>query len=207
MYQLASPFWAYPYVQYQDDDDIKAFFIATNQNNQTYLDFFSTYNLAVYTDTVISGALLDWIAAGIYGFTRQTFPTGAVSTAGPYNTAAYNELYFAQFFTSGADTFYVVNDDVFKRCMTWNLYKGDGEGFNITWLKRRVLRFLLGDNGADPGIQETYDVSITFGAGTLVNINIEPALSSLPMAAILQTAINSQTLQLPFQFSYAVNLL
>jgi hypothetical protein len=206
-YQLASPFWAYPYVQYQDDDDIKAFFIATNQNNQTYLDFFAQYNLALYTDSSISGALLDWTATGIYGLTRPIFPTGSVQTAGTLNTFALDTLTMNTFMQSGTDQFYVVNDDVFKRCMTWNLYKGDGAQFNIRWLKRRVLRFLLGANGADPGIDETYDIGVTFGAGNAVNINIEPALSALPIATILQVAVNSQVLQLPFQFSFAVNLL
>src|SRR5215472_11594549 len=41
--------------------------------------------------------------------------------------------------------------------------KGDGRYFNIPWLKRRVKRFLIGVNGSSPHIDNTDDISISFG--------------------------------------------
>lgn len=205
-YQLASPWWAYAYVQYADDDNILALFQSANFQNQQYVDFFSTYNLAVYTDDAISGPLLDWTAEGIYGMTRPIFPVGITNVQGSYGTSPYGILPYGFFTESGSSTFYVVNDDIFKRCMTWNFYKGDGTTFNVTWLKRRVIRFLMGANGQDVGIDNTYGVSVTNGVGNLVNITLSTALAALPEAPVLEAAINAGILQTPFQYSFAVIL-
>jgi hypothetical protein len=64
------------------------------------------------------------------------------------------------------------SDDVFRRCITWNFYKGDGNTFNIRWLKRRIQRFLNGVNGTAPNIDNTYGISVSFGANNFVSIRI-----------------------------------
>jgi len=110
--------------------------------------------------------------------------------------------------------------------MTWNLYKGDGKLFSTTWLKRRVMRFLLGVNGVDGaggnGVQETYDVSVSssssgsgfgsfifgvsgFGAssGFIIHINNSSSYDPNVLSA-LQEGVNSGILALPFQLSFLV---
>ena len=97
------------------------------------------------------------------------------------------------------------------------------------------MRFLVGANGTAPNIDQTYQVSVTFGVGNQVNITLvtgerrvtggalfnafapntvpfnalettfEP-LAPLPNAAILKEAIDSGVLELPFQFTYVVTV-
>ncbi|MGA3767720.1 hypothetical protein ACPBXC_29065, partial [Escherichia coli] len=59
-------------------------------------------------------------------------------------------------------------DDLFKRIMTWNFYKGDGFYFSIPWIKRRILRFLLGVNGTDILNDQRWSISIQFVDGGIV---------------------------------------
>ena len=65
----------------------------------------------------------------------------------------------------------VVSDDLFKRIMTWNFYKGDGFHFTIPWLKRRIMRFLTGADGVDVVNEQRWSVSVLFsGAGASISI-------------------------------------
>lgn len=242
---------SYLYQEYADDDDLQAFVAAWNALAQEYLDWFNQVELPVYTNYLIAGALLDWVAEGLYGITRpalpygQTFPTGVPNTFVP-NALAPNEstqpytIYGAigsfaigispiEGYTSSGANDFSTTDDAFKRVITWQFFKGDGKTFNVRWLKRRVKRFLDGANGVDPGVSETYDVRVIFGAGSLVNIvllggtvtvpaNAVPNLAlpgtvvpngSLPIysssrGAILRAAIESGVLELPYQYRYAV---
>lgn len=160
-YQLAAPLAAYPYQQYNDSDEVSSFFMATNNLCQSdYVDFFNTTDLAVYTESTISGPLLDWIAQGVYGMSRPIIPTGSASNLGAYNTIVYNSDPFNFIQTSGSVGYVALSDDLFKRCMTWNFYKGDGQNFSFTWLKKRVARWLVGVNGIPPIIDETYPISV-----------------------------------------------
>lgn len=248
---------SYPYVEYDDDENIVAFFTTFNSLAQGgYMDWFVEVALPVYTGFMIVGDLLDWVAAGLYGQTRPVLPfanDGALVPAIPNmfvpNASVPNDSGTSAFFGGGrigldfvigispigggttpnpTDSFYT-SDDVFKRCLTWNLFKGDGKTFNVRWLKRRVKRFLDGPNGIDPGIDETYDVSVKFGAGNLVNIILVGAPPTIGAAAVpngfvpnelvpndedltyasdrgrlLRAAIETGALQLPFQYRYAV---
>lgn len=153
-----------------------------------------------------TGPLLDWVANGLYGFVRPML--------------------------QGA----LVPDDVFQRCITWAFYKGDGKIFNIRWLKRRIMRFLEGTNGTDPHVDQTYQISVTFGPPNLVYINILGGIANIvgslefnqsqynteqfneldvsiqnylitTLQATLQEAINSGVLELPFQYIYIVGIL
>lgn len=225
---------AYPYQQYADDENIQAFFLAFNTMVQEYVDWFNSINLPIYTSENISGLLLDWVAKGLYGMSRPGLASGQNQDIGPLNTFAYNEVGYAEYSIQGPSDVVVTTDDVFKRIITWNFYKGDGKTFDIRWLKRRVARFLLGENGTSFNIDQTYLISVTFGVGNQVNINLsggsrtitggalygEFALNedyylqldgsfygSAPflLAPILKEAIESGVLQLPFQFDYVVN--
>jgi|688.fasta_scaffold00370_55 hypothetical protein len=227
---------SYAYEQYNDDQDIQAFITALNTLAQQYVNWFNQIGLPVYTGTLIVGALLDWVAQGLYGITRPSLPgAGQTRTFGPLNTVKFNTLVFNGRRSLSSSIYYQTNDDIFKRVITWNFYKGDGRVFNIRWLKRRIMRFLLGANGVDYNVDNTSQIGVTFGLNNQVNINIRSRVSTLKSGALLNTvafnkstfnaykvqvnnlpplpnshiiasAIQSGALQLPFQFQYTVNI-
>lgn len=226
---------SYLYQQYSDDDDLQAFTDAFNQYAQVYLDWFNQINLPVYTKATVAGALLDWVAEGLYGISRPALPSGKNQYLGPFNTFAYNVLPFNGHKFIGPVNYTATNDDTFKRIITWHFYKGDGKYFNVLWLKRRIVRFLNGLNGTAPNVDQTYQVSVSFGVGNQINIrllvgirtvtggafynrylfntapfnslasNLTP-LTPITEAPILQAAINAGVLELPFQFVYVVTI-
>jgi hypothetical protein len=224
---------AYVYQQFADDDDIQALNTAFNAVAQAYVTWFATIGLPVYTGAAISGALLDWVANGLYGQPRPTLPSALAIQIGPLNTFAPNVLPPNTIRLVGTPTFYSVGDDIYKRCITWNFFKGDGRTFNVRWLKRRIMRFLFGASGINFNVSQTYQISITFGVGNQVNIRLLNGVaevldgaipntfaantrrpnqldtafnqfSILPDAAVLAAAIDGGVLQLPFQFVYVV---
>lgn len=227
---------SYVYFEYQDDPDIVAFVNAFNSMSQDFVDWFLTIGLPIYTGPIIAGPLLDWVAQGLYGSPgRPALPSGQNHNSGPYNTAVYNTMPYNGYVVQGPQNFFATTDDIYKRILTWNFYKGDGNTFDIRWLKRRIMRFLTGINGTDPGINQTYQVSVTFGVGNQVNItlltgirtitggamynrnayNTMPydrlnstfvSLASFQLAPILKSAIDSGAVELPFQYDYVVNI-
>ncbi len=192
---------SYLYVQYQDDDDLQAWVRSYNENQQEYVDLFNQVIAPLYTLDIIQGALLDWIAKGLYGMIRPTLASGQNNDIGPYNTVLYNELEFNGVVRAGSQNVAATTDDIFKRIMTWRLYRGDGKIFTPEWLKRRIKRFLYGENGTDVVISETYDISVTYD-GTDINILL-PALTA---STILKDAIDSGAVELPFQYTYNVTV-
>lgn len=192
---------SYLYQEYSDDADIQALVDAWNQIAQTYVDWFNSVNLPIYTGPVVSGSLLDWVGQGLYGVTRPVLPFGVSSDDGLYNALQFNELAFNETNISNASSF-VTTDDIYRRVITWAFFKGDGRQFTIPWLKRRIMRFLLGVDGINFNVDKTYDISVTF-AGTIVNIEV-PA--SYDAAQIFQAAIESGVLEFPFQFTPSVTL-
>ena len=188
---------SYLYQQYSDDDALQAFVQAYNQYQQSYLDTFNSLNLPIYT--MLSGALLDWVGAGVYGYPRPTLPASAAVSIGPYATEIFaqkNTMYAYQNTTPG--TVYTTSDDIYQRLLTWHFYKGDGKIFSIKWLKKRVMRFLIGANGTAPLLDYTYPVSIVqSGYSMTITVPIYPA------AAYLAVAVASGAAELPPQYSYS----
>lgn len=193
---------SYLYEQYYDDENLQAFVRAYNVQMQEYIDWFNNASLPIYTGPLIQGALLDWVAYGLYGMRRPTLSSGRNQDLGPYNTAMYNLLMYNEAKKVGANNVTVTTDDIFKRIMTWRLYRGDGKIFNIEWLKRRIVRFLTFPNGTSGRIEQTYDVSVTLGSNSVINI----LLPGVPNANILKEAIDSGAVELPFQFTYSVTI-
>lgn len=189
---------SYLYRQYADDEDLQAFVDSQNALQQEYLDAFNELNLPVYP--LLEGALLDWVAAGLYGMTRPTLSSGRNVSVGPFNTYAFNQggVPFNHFEFSESSTFVETTDDLFKRILTWHFFKGDGQVFNVRWLKRRIARFLRGVDGKDYGVADTYDVSVTFGIGGQVNVHV------LVDAQAFKEAVDSGALELPFQYTFVV---
>jgi hypothetical protein len=231
---LANIIPSYLYVEYNDDDDLQALVTAFNTSAQEYVTWFNQVGLPIYTGPLIVGDLLDWVAEGLYGIKRTPLPGGNDQKIGMYGTIPYGTRPFATFKVLDPKVYYLTNDDIFKRIITWAFFKGDGKVFNIRWLKRRIMRFLNGVNGVDFNIDQTYQISVSFGTGNQVNIGVLSKTATfvggsfgatpygvLPYGAsklkitpfpafqfapILKAAIESGALELPFQYTYVVDI-
>jgi hypothetical protein len=193
---------SYLYVQYNDDDNLQAFVTGYNGMSQTYVDWFNSANLPIYTK--LTGGLLDWIAQGLYGISRPTLSTQAVIDTGPLNTFVVNTLALDGGVPGSGAVYLLASDDVFQRIITWHFYKGDGKVFSIPWLKRRVLRFLYGVNGTDTDVADTSGVSVSISS---FNVTIDISDITNVTTAILtafQEAVANSVLELPPQFVFTV---
>lgn len=154
---------AYLYAQYSDDANMQAFIAAFNGMAQGYLEWFNETPLGVYTNPNISGALLDWIGTELYGIPRPVLGVEIKKQTGTMGSASMATLPMAanRIQQSGSASF--VDDDFYKRVMTWWLYRGDGKQTTISWGKRRVARFLYGINGSDFPISKLQNVSVQPG--------------------------------------------
>ena len=165
---------------------------------------------------------------------RPSLSSGRNRDLGPLNTYGFNVLALNTRRSVGPQNVTITTDDIFKRIMTWNFYKGDGHEFNVRWLKRRIMRFLTGPDGSAPNVDQTYIISVTFGAEGSVSIRIAngsriilggalynrfgfnaiaynalrtqfvPGPNPLPYQAIFKEAVESGVLQLPFQYQFSV---
>lgn len=199
---------SYLYTEYADDEDLQAFVDAYNQIAQEYIDWFNGIGLPIYTGRMIVGDLLDWVAEGLYGVARPTISTGTVSRIGPYNTYAYNTLGFNYSRVLANVTYFTANDDIYKRLITWQHYKGDGFYFCISWLKRRVMRFIDGVNGTDPATSTNnlQDVSVVFTGTSEFEIKIFNSADHSGAQAFA-ACVADGILNLPFQITFTVALL
>jgi hypothetical protein len=198
---------SYLYKQYEDDDDLQSFVAAQNYLAQQWVNDFNNLSLPVWS--ALSGNLLDWIGWGLYGIQRPTLsyqkpaPSGAGS--GPYNTMAYNTSVYAGGRLHPANTnpitYLPVNDDIYKRILTWHLYKGDGFQFSTPWLKRRAHRFMNGVNGYLPVEDNTYDVSVTTTDAASITIHVRQS----DVGTAFQYAMIDGILAVPFQFTVTVD--
>jgi len=175
---------AYVYQQYADDDNVQAFFLAYNQMAQSYLDWFNATPLAVYTLSGISGPLLDWVGVNLYGIPRPVLSTSNTIISGALSTQALNTLSLNTQNVQITGTATIADDDIYKRVMTWWLYRGDGKQMSIPWIKRRVARFLYGVGGAD--------ISYPLGAGLQPSVAIAYGSTggALSTVALNTTALN-----------------
>lgn len=215
---------SYLFQEYADDVDLQAFISAYNQMSQQYLDWFVSINLPIYTG--LSGQLLDWVGLGVYGVPRPQLFSVVGALIGPLNSFAFNSSSIDFDGTTTGSTQIVVNDDIYQRVITWNFYKGDGQIFNIPWLKRRILRFLFGSNGQDVLIASTYGVSVSISGinitisiitGNLLGVqtvngviqygNGGGSISNiLAISNILKNAVQSQATPLPFAYNFTINV-
>jgi hypothetical protein len=222
------------YNQYYDDLDLQGFVKAQNTLAQEYLDWFNAFPLPIYTTDTISGNLLDWVGEGLYGVKRPVLQEGIGGFIGAVNTFLLNQIPANGARLSNESTATFLNDDFYKRVITWCFFKGDGTQFTVKWLKKRVERFLFGVNGLNLETDQTYRVSITFGANNQVTIRIPQGLRTqldgaiantftpnsfqadelnstyvayppIPDAELLQVAIDQGILPLPFQYKFKVS--
>lgn len=186
---------SYLYQEYSDDENLQAFVDAFNSLSQGYLAWFNDNPLGLYTSPNISGPLLDWIGQGIYGIPRPVLSTQTTfARAGynvdPYDTVPYNYLTF-----SASGTAQIASDDIYKRMMTWNLYRGDGQMFTIGWLKNRVNRFLNGAGGTDyPVLNKPPSITVS---GNTFTISV---FDDIPGTAFREL-MSARLLSFPFQYN------
>lgn len=224
-------FKSYLFVEYADDDNLQSFVEAYNKIAQQYLDWFNTINLPIYTG--LTGALLDWIGQGIYNVPRPALQNNVSDYNGPLNTFAFNQggmgFNTIQLPTTKGN---YVSDDIYKRVLTWQFYKGDGQVFNHLWLKKRILRFIFGNSGRDVAISSLQGIDVTKSTGlsaqdlditidttrlNLFNVNDDGSFSygtgssTLPnivqLSQTLENALNSGACPLPFPFYYHVSVI
>jgi hypothetical protein len=208
---------AYAYRQFADDDNVQGLFTGYNQYTQTVIDWFNTINLPIYTQQ--QGLTLDWVAQGLYGFTRTQLASPVDPSSGMLDTEELNTS-ILDAYTPSTETFYNLTDDVFQRCLTWNVYKGDGKHFSMRWLKRRIARFFFGANGIDPqpwlpgftvGAETTTPFGVTVSSG-LLTVTIDQTLLSLlapvtpGLLTLFKAAFLGGYLELPLQYTYAVSI-
>lgn len=193
----------YPYVTYQNDDAVTAFFEAYNIYAQAYLDYFNQLDLPIYTKGPVQGMLLDWVAQSIYGISRPALPTAfGTPPQGPVNTFLVNALTWNGYRPGVPDSFTSTSDDIFRRIITWAFYKGDGKTFNIRWLKRRINRFLNGINGTDVLNDTTFDISVAPTSFQVWSIT----LANTPASTVFKIAVEAGVLELPFQIQFNISL-
>ncbi|MCU5774733.1 hypothetical protein N5923_21725 [Erwiniaceae bacterium BAC15a-03b] len=195
---------SYPFVQYNDDPDVVAFFTAYNKIAQNYLTAFNKLTLPFWPGECINGYLLDWVAEGIYGYARPYLKISEESVAkGAYNSVDYNTVPYAKLKTYRPGKTQYLPDEYFKRILTWNFYKGDGFQFSITWLKRRIARFIYGKSGLDFTLQHISNISISSSAGTF-NISVPEYGDGIGL--FLKTAIEQGLVNLPFIYTFNVTV-
>jgi hypothetical protein len=192
---LQSPIPSYLYQEYSDDSDLQAFVNSQNSLAQGYLDWFNTTPMAVYTSPTITGALLNWTAEGIYGITRPVLATNQTQLLAGYDSAPYNSLDYNDSVYLNSGTATPTTDDIYKRVLTWNLYRGDGSVFTIGWLKNRIARFLNGPNGTDAAVlDDPPSISVSGSVFTVTSL-------ASPVYTALQLCYSNNALAFPFQYS------
>lgn len=203
---------SYLYLQYQDDENLPSLIEAYNVIAQRYLNWFNGINLPDYTK--LSGPLLDWVGAGLYGLPRPTIEsdvklpiTGSVATAP--NTSVYKDDFVTTPLAPAASaqkqviTNYTITDDFYKRVLTWWFYKGDGFDWSVDWFKRRIYRFLNGVNGVDVPISYTPYVSVIFTPNTSPQqIVISVITSDTQTGEIFAAALRSGIINFPFRYVF-----
>lgn len=191
---------SYLYQQFRDDEDLQAFVEVYNDISQGYLNWFNSTPLAIYTNSNISGPLLDWTLQGIYGISRPSISEGTNVTQGPTGTYMIGALAVGEF-TSSTVTTIIASDDIYKRFATWVLYQGDGVQMTVQWLLKRINRFLYGTYGSDASLDTLSNIglSISSGAATIT----VPSVSGANSFAAL---VSNNLLPLPLQMTFSVTV-
>jgi hypothetical protein len=186
---------SYLYKEYDDDQDLQAFVYAYNQISQTYLDWFNSINLPIYTG--LSAPLLDWVAEGLYGLARPTLYSYNFLTSGTFGRILFGRYTYGKFdVLENITNVTVTSDDIYKRIITWHFYKGDGKNVSAPWMKRRVARFLYGINGADYQ-QPASNISIMFTPSGQMTITILSGIAQIGNGGIFGRCGFGRTLGKP----------
>lgn len=190
---------SYLYWEYSDDQDLQAFVASYNSLAQGYLSWFNETPLGLYTSPNIFGTLLDWVGVGIYNIPRPVLSTQTTEIRAGYNEFAYNSVPYNYLSQTSSGTAQLASDDIYKRMMTWNLYRGDGQMFTMGWLKNRVNRFINGVNGTDyPVLDNPPSISVSGNTFTITSFDDS-------VFTALQDLISNRLVSIPFQYNFVFN--
>lgn len=219
---------SYLYVQYNTDKDLQSLVDSYNHFAQTFYDSLKDTPFPVFTGEKIGGDLLTWVVKGIYGVDRPLLVNVKTELRGVYNHLQYNTLPYADFKREVTNEQPTNDDDLFKRILTWNFYRGDGFNFTVAWFKRRIVRFLTGEFGTAGATDAHFSVSVIFEENQII-VRIQRQYRSLsgyglfgrqlfnqrvyndittssynvgtyPYARLFQQAFQSGLLHMPFYF-------
>ena len=195
-------FGAYLYREYADDPSMNAWWQSRNGLTQGYLNWWNAAPLALYTSPSISGALLDWLATAIYGLSRPTLSTSTTKFIAGLNSSAINSraVNGSTYLSSGSSQ--IASDDIYKRYLTWWLYRGDGMVMNTQWIKRRVMRFLTGAAGGDIVVGANAPQPSVSYTSSAITITIQTA--PISVADALKELLNTNKLLMPFYYTASV---
>ncbi|MXV36804.1 MULTISPECIES: hypothetical protein [unclassified Saccharibacter] len=197
---------AHAYQQFSDDANIVAFFKAYNQLAQESLSWMVTHPMALYIGPALEGNLLTYCAFCLYGqFRYRISYTEIRSISGEIDGADIDRLTIDD---TAIDKHYdgsAISDDLFKRILTWNFYKGDGLNFSIPWLKRRIMRFLTGENGHAWRFNSTHPVSVRC-VGKRVIITLDRADWPDELTALLGRILTNGILNVPPMRTFTLSL-
>jgi len=187
---------SYLYQEYSDDPDLQAFVNSQNMLAQGYLDWFTGTPLGLYVSPNITGSLLDWLAQGVYGISRPILSNQTKYVTSGYNSVPYDTLEYDGLLYESSGLSSIATDDIYKRVLTWILYRGDGQVFTMQWLKNRISRFINGPNGSDLPVLNL-PPSITVSGNTFT-------ISSFagPVFTALNQLINNRSIPVPFQYDF-----
>jgi hypothetical protein len=163
----------------------KGCYTITSQSFPGLSNIIPSYLYRQYADDTNLSALVQTYNAMANAY-AQTFAT--------VNLPVYTEI-SGTLLTWMAKTLYGIDrpsgmtDDTLRRVITWNHYLGDGMTCNISWLKRRVIRFCGGVNGGDlpgPGLAPLYYNACSVGV-------VRNPPGSVPLVTISITIVTSST--------------
>lgn len=206
---------AYLYTQYNDDKNIQSFVDAYNEVAQSLYSWLRDSRLSIFQGGYNSGEQLKWVVKGIYGQDVPILQSTKRAGKGPYNTIEYNFLPFDAYQQLYNNDVVVVSDDLFKRVLTWNFYRGDGKQFSVPWLKRRVMRFLNGIDGEDISNDQHWPISVSFdGDNVKIVINTtgegfpssQPPNSLFDFAPLFKGAMEGGILNMPYYYNVSVSI-
>lgn len=178
---------AYLYLQYQDDDNVAAFFTAYNQYSQAYINWFNQLNLPIYTQAPISGSFLDFVGQSIYGIIRpQLAVSGGTLTVGDVNTFTVNSLTFNGFSagTGYANLTSTTSATIGTGSYTFTVSTpATGSAFSVgnqvsVASASNLANYMQGYITAYTGTSMTITVTSTGGSGTFANWVISLANTS-----------------------------
>lgn len=203
---------SYLYFQYINDENLPSLINAYNTMTQANIDWFNNLNLPIYT--LLSGNLLDWVGAGLYGLPRPVFSSdNIIIRSGPTDTIAItgssdvDTLATAQLGATSTSTTTYIPDGIYKNILTWFFYKNDTRTFSIPWLKRRIARFLYSPDGSIPDFAYTQSIGIVFNYNSTIGKTVcTISLSDTPATNTdyFIKFIDSGQSGLPFRFDYEV---
>ncbi|MDF7675085.1 hypothetical protein PT277_05140 [Acetobacteraceae bacterium ESL0709] len=194
----------HPYNQFTDDEDIAAFFTAFYKIARQTISWMAEHPFAFYVGPQLTGGFLNYCTYCLYGQFRYKISyvqvqhyTGSINEE-EINIKSIDEETITKTYLGTS-----ISDDLHKRITTWNFYKGDGLNFTIPWLKRRVMRFLTGDNGHTGKFNNCVPVSVGVNAHE-VTITISPGNWDSNLVDILSKIINNGILNMPPMFLFTV---